>query len=70
MLTALDAQSSRRRWDYQLPTSTAITTAVLTDQGRVYVGADALYALDAQTGRFLWRISAGSAPLYGLALDK
>jgi alcohol dehydrogenase (cytochrome c) len=69
VVRALDAATGQRRWEYKPSTSRAESSGLLSTEGGLVFGASGgiLFALDADTGREVWRLSLGgntmSAPI-------
>jgi outer membrane protein assembly factor BamB len=51
---ALDGQTGAELWNYPLTNQTIYASPALTSDGTLYVGCDALLALDASNGRLKW----------------
>ena len=60
VVRALDAATGAKRWDYRSPPATAFSGLLATAGGLVFgTSGGYLFALDAVTGKELWRVSLG-----------
>jgi alcohol dehydrogenase (cytochrome c) len=69
VVRALDAATGQRKWEYKPSTSRTEISGLLSTEGGLVFGASGgiVFALDADTGREIWRLSLGgntlSAPI-------
>jgi outer membrane protein assembly factor BamB len=65
LVLALDAATGQKKWEYKSATSGREYSGLLSTEGGLVFGASAgsIFALDAETGREVWRLSLGGNTL-------
>lgn len=53
-LYAIDAKTGEEKWKHPLPTARAVASSPMVAEGKVFVQAGSLWALDGETGEVVW----------------